>query len=139
METKNVTIRIPQDVLDWLESGSKSKNEVIVENLKALRKVRRVSANELRNVFAPNEWKFLVDSLDGVVIPDVFRCSVSALVAHVEDAAALDNLGTKWGVDMSELVEKINLLHGANVDALYTRVEEFWASPGTDLDGWANY
>lgn len=139
METKNVTIRMPQDVLDWVESGSKSKNEVIVENLKALRKMRQVSAKELRNVFTSNEWKFIADSLNGVVIPDVFRCSVSALIAHVEDAAALDNLDAKWGVDMSELVEKINLLHGANVDALYTRVEEFWARPGTDLDEWAKY
>ena len=139
METKNVTIRIPQDVLDWLESGSKSKNEAIVENLKALRKMRQVSANELREVFTPNEWKFLADSLNGVVIPDVFRCSVSALIAHVEDAVALDNLGTKWGVEIGELVTKINLLHGANVDALYTRVEEFWAHTGTDLDEWVDY
>ena len=139
METKNVTIRIPQDVLDWVESGIKSKNAIIVENLKALRKMRQVSANELRNVFTPNEWKFFADSLNGVVIPDVFRCSVSALVAHVEDAASLDSLGTKWGVEIGELVTKINLLHGANVDALYTRVEEFWAHPGTDLDEWAKY
>lgn len=128
---------MPQDVLDWVEFGSKSKNEVIVESLKALRKMRQVSANELRGVFAPNEWKFLADSLNGVVIPDVFRCSVSALIAHAEDAAALDNLGTKWGVEIGELVGKISLLHGANVDALYTRVEEFWAHPGTDFDEWA--
>ena len=55
------------------------------------------------------------------------------------DAASLDNLDTKWGIEIGELVEKINLLHGANVDALYTRVEEFWARPGIDLDEWAKY
>lgn len=130
---------MPQDVLDWLESCNKSKNEVIVEGLKTLRKMRQVSENELRNVFAHNEWKFIADSLNGVVIPDVFRCSVSALIAHVEDAAALDNLDTKWGVEIGELVTKINLLHGANVDALYTRVEEFWAHTGNDLDEWAKF
>lgn len=137
--TKTVTIRMPEDVADWLDEDGKSRNESIVDALQALRKVRQVSMNELAGVFTPNEWKFLADGFNGVMMPDSFRCSVSGLIAHCEDSASLDGLDKKWDVDMEALKQKIRGLHGANVDALYSRIEAFWSNGEADLEEWAKF
>lgn len=94
---------------------------------------------EIKGVFTPNEWKFLADSLNGMVVDEVFRCNVGALVAHCEDADQYDFMGQKWNVDMEVLKQKIRKLAGANIDAIYARVEEFWAKPETDIDEWAKF
>lgn len=74
----------------------------------------------------------------GTVVNELFRCNVSALVAHCEDAERYDGAASKWGVDIVVLCEKIKSLKGANIDALYTRVESFWANPA-NIDKWAKF
>ncbi len=140
MAIKNATIRLPEELIEWLTSDGKSINQAVVECAQNLRRVRMVSAGELRGVFTPDEWKFLADSLNGISVSDSFRCNVSALVAHVEDAAQLELLDRKWHIDMETFKQKILKLHGANVEALYARVEDFWAnSETTDLNDWAAF
>lgn len=140
MAIKNATIRLPEELIEWLTSDGKSINQAVVECAQNLRRVRMISAGELRGVFTPDEWKFLADSLNGTSVSESFRCNVSGLVAHVEDAAQLELLDRKWHVDMETFKQKILKLHGANVEALYARVEEFWAnSETTDLNDWAAF
>lgn len=140
MSIKNATIRLPEELIEWLTSDGKSINQAVVECAQNLRRVRMVSAGELRGVFTPDEWKFLADSLNGTSVSESFRCNVSALVAHVDDAAQLELLNRKWHVDMEAFKQKILKLHGANVEALYARVEEFWAnSETTNLSDWATF
>lgn len=136
---KTITIRMPEDVAEWLANDSKSRNESIVDALQALRKIRQTSLNELKGAFTPNEWEFLADSLNGTWVPEAFRCSVSGLIAHCEDSALLDGLDKKWGVDMDALKQKTQNLHGANVDALYSRVEGFWSHSEQNLEEWAEF
>ena len=140
MAIKNATIRLPEELIEWLTSDGKSINQAVIECAQNLRRVRMVSAGELRGVFTPEEWKFLADSLNGTSVSESFRCNVSALVAHVEDAAQLEDLDRKWQVDVEAFTQKIKTLHGANVEALYSRVEEYWAnSDTTDLNDWATF
>lgn len=140
MAIKNATIRLPEELIEWLTSDGKSINQAVIECAQNLRRVRMVSAGELRGVFTPEEWKFLADSLNGTSVSESFRCNVSALVAHVEDAAQLEDLDRKWQVDVETFTQKIKTLHGANVEALYARVEEYWAnSDTTDLNDWATF
>lgn len=140
MAIKNATIRLPEELIEWLTSDGKSINQAVVECAQNLRRVRMVSAGELRGVFTPDEWKFLADSLNGPSVSESFRCNVSALVAHVEDAAQLEGLDHKWQVDVEAFTQKIKTLHGANVEALYARVEEYWANSNTtDLNDWATF
>lgn len=140
MAIKNATIRLPEELIEWLTSDGKSINQAVVECAQNLRRVRMVSAGELRGVFTPDEWKFLADSLNGTSVSESFRCNVSALVAHVEDAAQLEGLDHKWQVDVEAFTQNIKTLHGANVEALYARVEEYWAnSDTTDLNDWATF
>lgn len=137
-ETKTVTIRIPQEVADWLISDGKYINQAIVESVQTLKKIRIVSEAELRGVFTPDEWKFFTDSLNGTMVTDDFRCNKQILIAHCEDSANLEYLDKKWNVDIEVLKEKIQKLHGANIDAIYARVESFW-SGDNDLDEWAKF
>lgn len=140
MAIKNATIRLPEELIEWLTSDGKSINQAVVECAQNLRRVRMVSAGELRGMFTPDEWKFLADSLNGTSVSDSFRCNVSALVAHVEDAAQLELLNQKWRVDIGTFKQKISQLHGANIEALYARVEEYWANnENTDLNDWAAF
>ena len=140
MAIKNATIRLPEELTKWLTSEGKSINQAVIECAQNLRRVRLVSVGELRGIFKPDEWKFLADSLNGTSVSESFRCNVLALVAHVEDAAHLESLDRKWALDIEALTNKIKRLHGANVEALYTRIEEYWAnSDTTDLDDWAAF
>lgn len=138
-DIKNATIRLPEELINWLTRDGKSINQAVIECAEFLRRIRQVSMGEIKGVFTPNEWKFLADSLNGTVVDEVFRCNVGALVAHCEDADQYDFMGQKWNVDMEVLKQKIRKLAGANIDAIYARVEEFWAKPETDIDEWAKY
>ena len=140
MAIKNATIRLPEELIEWLTSSGKSVNQAVIECAQNLRRVRMVSAVELRGLFTPNEWKFLADSFGGASVADSFRCNVPALAAHVENVAQLDLLDKKWNVDVEAFKQKILKLHGANVEALYARVEEFWANRDTtDPNEWAAF
>lgn len=137
-ETKNVTIRLPQEVADWLISDGKYINQAITESVQTLKKIRTVSEAELRGVFTPEEWKFFADSLNGTVVAEDFRCNKQILIAHCEDSVNLEYLDKKWNVDIEVLKDKILNLHGANIDAIYARVERFW-SGDDELEEWAKF
>jgi hypothetical protein len=140
METKNATIRLPLDLAEWMtEGGEKSINQAVIANAETLRKIRQVSMGELKEKFTKEEWKFLADSLNGTLITETFRCSQVALWAHCEDAERFDGTGSKWKVDMDGFKAKVLSLTGAQVDALYARVESFWEKPDRDLDEWAKW
>jgi len=139
IDKKNATIRLPENLIAWLTKGGKSINQAVIECTEYLRRIRQVSMGEIKGVFTPDEWKFLADSLNGTMIDDVFRCNVGALIAHCDDADQYDFLGKKWHVDLDVLKQKISNLSGANIDAIYTRVEEFWADGSADIEAWAKF
>lgn len=139
MTTKNATIRLPEDLADWMTSDGKSINQAVIDCALFLRRIRQVSMGEIKGVFTPAEWKLFADSLNGTAVDEMFRCNVGAFIAHCEDADQYDLLCKKWGVDMELLKQKIRKLSGANVDAIYTRVEQFWTGDKVDIDDWANF
>ena len=51
MTTKNATIRLPEDIADWLTENGKSINQAIIESCQTLRRIRTVSTGEIRGVF----------------------------------------------------------------------------------------
>ena len=137
METKNVTIRLPLDIAEWMtEGGTRSINHAVIANAETLRKIRQASTDELKGKLSEAEWKFLADSLNGTLITETFRCSQFALWAHCEDAERFHGTGSKWEVDMEGFKAKVLSLTGAQVDALYARVESFWDKPDRDLFEW---
>lgn len=140
METKTVTLRLPQDVAEYISSRSDYGMTDGVKNIvESLRLQERYADMEIQGKFTPEEWKFLADSLNGTMMVDDFRFVPSALVAHNQDAQLYDGTADKWHVNLDELNKKCATLSASQVEALYRRVEKFWAHPETDLEMWAQY
>lgn len=113
-ETKTVSIRLPQDAIDYLadkgESVTKQIMRVIIEH-KALMEhknmistdpapitfyditnfMNRVHASrqqafdELRGVFTPDEWQWIAASLNGILLTDEIRFNKDVFIWHCED------------------------------------------------------
>jgi hypothetical protein len=103
-------------------------------DIEILKYIRNYSRKELKGKFTKEEWYFFFDSLNGSIIDAIFRCNVGALAAHCEDAEAFEGAAKRYNVDITELIEKCKTLTGAQVDALYTFVEEFWNDENRDLE-----
>ncbi|MDI3504949.1 MAG: hypothetical protein PWQ81_171 [Bacteroidota bacterium] len=111
----------------------------ISESIAELQMIRRRSEAELKGVFTPAEWMLMADSLNGTIATSDFRCYPSALAANIEDSDKFDNIGEKWGVDVPRLIDKINRLTSAQVDAVFSRIEAFWNDENRDLDSWSKW
>lgn len=100
----------------------------------------KLSANELRGKFTESEWKFLAASLNGSINEEAFRYTADLLCFHNEDSERYDGTATQFGVNLEELNGKIRTLSASQLDALYSRVEEFWDNcEKIDLDAWARF
>ncbi len=138
------TIRIPEEHEAFLLATAKNftqgviycvERQMKVDN--AFRVLRRASREELRGKFAREEWLFLFDSLNGVRIEGEPRVKAINLAYHCQDTDRDDGLADKWKVDIDMLVSKIEVLTSAQVDAIYTFVEEFWNSDERDMETYA--
>lgn len=110
--------------------------EVIVSQLQTLHRLRLHSIRELKGKFTPPEWRFMVNSINGTLVPADIRPNVSIFVARCEDSAALDYMDTKYGVEMTVFVQKLKTLTSAQVDTIYYTIGKFWEHPEGDLDEW---
>lgn len=126
METKQVNLRIPQELLDYVKSQYDSLNSDIVSAIQRLRSIRQVALGEIRGIFTKEEWMFFIDSMNGVMVDEIFCCNVGGLIAHCEDSERFEGTATKYGVDLESLSTKIKTLRGANIEAIYYRVSQFW-------------
>lgn len=111
----------------------------VSELLQNLEQIRLYSTRELKGKFTQDEWCYLADCLNGTMITPQFRANVGGLIASVEDSNDFDGLGAKWKVNVSDFVAKIKTLTGAQVDAVFTRIEQFWSNNnGKELKEWAS-
>lgn len=126
MDTKQVNLRIPQELLDYVKSQYDSLNSDIVSAIQRLKSIRQVSLGEIKGLFTKDEWCFFIDSMNGVMVDEIFCCNVGGLIAHCEDSERFEGTATKYGVDLDSLTQKIKPLKGANIEAIYYRVFQFW-------------
>lgn len=138
-ELKTVTIRISNEDADYLnELGEGFINRGINALLAKMRVLTTQADNEIKGMFTEAEWKFLADSMNGIMIDETLRYSAQNLAYHNEDAQTYDKTADKWDVDLQVLNKKILALSSAQVDAVYRRVERFWEQ-SPDIDAWARY
>lgn len=126
------------DIVETAVKHTGVKPEDIPTQLQEFASIRRNSLREIAGKFTPEEWKYLADSLNVTMITPEFRTLTAGLVASVEDSNHFDKLAEKWQVDTDTLIAKINKFTGAQVDAVYNRIQQFWNDPA-DLDSWAKY
>lgn len=138
-ETRSVTIRVSLEDAEMLtELGNGSINRGVSLMTSRIRVLTKMAESEIKGIFTEQEWKFMADSLNGVIIDDAIRYSTENLAYHNEDAKIYDRMDEKWGVDVAELNKKVMQLTSAQVDAVYRRIERFW-SENAELDEWAKY
>jgi len=65
METKQVNLRIPQELLDYVKSQYDSLNSDIVSAIQRLKTIRLVAMGEIKGLFTKEEWMFFIDSMNG--------------------------------------------------------------------------
>ena len=155
---KNINTKVPTSTWEWMKSlgsaggtlkeilfeaerASKAGIQLqnISEDLLTLQMIRRKSLYEIRGIFSPDEWSLMADSLNGSIVTHEFRCLPSSLIASIEDSEFYDGLGEKWNVDTGNLCNKIKELTSAQVESIFTRVEEFWNDENRDWDKWSEW
>lgn len=52
--------------------------------------------------------------------------NVNIFIAGIEDAERYENKATMHKVDLKELIAKLKKLHGANINAIYERINDYW-------------
>ena len=139
METKTVTLRLPQEMADYLTQNGDSITDGVKNVINLLQRHERCADIELRGRFTPDEWKFLADSFNGTMILDDFRFVSDALIAHNQDSQLYEGTADKWNINLEQLNQKCSDLAASQVEALYRRIERFWKHPETDLEQWAKY
>lgn len=138
-ETRTVTIRVSIEDADTLTKlGNGSINRGVSLMTSKIRVLTKIAEREIKGVFTEQEWKFLADSLNGVIIDDAIRYCPKNLAYHNEDTRTYEHMDEKWSVDVAELNKKVMQLTSAQVDAVYMRIERFW-SENVELDEWSKY
>ena len=138
METKTITIRIPEDVEKYLTRNGDKINPAVISAVRRLKRIREVAMAELKGVFTENEWSFIFDLTKGLIIDDNFSSSKGVLIAQIEDAEKYKGLATNHFADVNKMIEKIKSLHGSNIDAIYERAAAFW-SQHNDIKEWCKF
>lgn len=136
---KATTVYLPDEQAKYIQENYKNTSFGIITAIDALMTIRKYSLSEIKGLLTPGEWSFFADSLNGTITDGIFRCNKEALICHCIDAEQLDGTASKWDVDLAQLTAKIGKLTGAQVEALYFRVEQFWENENRDLEEFAKY
>lgn len=140
MATKNVTLRLPAEMVEYLTRNNDSINQAVISEINALKRIRTVAMGELKGLFNQNEWVFMTDAFNGTIIDDVFCANVGAFIAGCEDAERFEGTAQRHGVDLPAFIEKVESLHGANIEAIYSRIKDYWEHCNEiKLEDWAKY
>lgn len=140
MATKNVTLRLPEEMVEYLTRNNESVNQAVISEINTLKRIRTVAMGELKGLFTVQEWMFLADAFNGTMIDDVFCANVGAFIAGCEDAERYEGTAQRNGVDLTKFINKVNTLHGANIEAIYSRIKDYWEhSQEIKLEEWAKF
>lgn len=140
MATKNVTLRLPEEMVEYLTRNNESVNQAVISEINALKRIRTVAMGELKGLFTVQEWIFLADAFNGTIIDDLFCANVGAFIAGCEDAEQYEGTAQRNGVDLNTFINKVNTLHGANIEAIYNRIKDYWEHCNEiKIEEWAKY
>lgn len=116
-----------EDALGARTSGERDRSAVASRMMERYAEVCRRSLPELSEA----EWSLLRDSLNGWA-PEP-AASVGWLAMGVRDSIELDGLDTKWGVDSSALLERLENLDYAGCCAVLDAVERWRAKADAEM------
>lgn len=140
MATKTVTLRLPEEMIEYLTRNNDSINQAVISEFNNLKRIRLVSIGEIKNLFSPQEWIFFATAFNSTLVDDVFCANVGAFIAGCEDAERFENVASANGVNLSDLLKKVKTLKGANIEAIYSRIKDYWEHYSElDINEWAKF
>lgn len=145
MAKEQFSIRLEPEVMQKIRiSSDKSINAYINKALRQLMMIRNYSTEEMVHYFEPEEWKFLVEVLKDRKILNEDRCRSFALCTIIKEYMLYNNK-QDCDIDIIKLNEKIEPLTAAQIDAIYSRIEDYYnissdiRSENGFLDQWADF
>lgn len=122
--TKAISLRVPEELIANLKKGEYSS--YFVPALTIIKYIRSESLREIENVFSPNEWDFLASALCDKKIRGYLRCSKDTLVEACKVSEKFEGTATRYNINLPELIEKLNTLTCAQVEAIHSYAEEVY-------------
>jgi hypothetical protein len=140
MATKNVTLRLPEEMVEYLTRNNESINQAVISEINTLKRIRLVALGELKGLFTVDEWVFMINTFNSTLTDEMFCANKGAFIACCEDAEKYEGGATILNMDLSAFINKINSLKGANIEAIYSRIKDYWShSNEIDLNEWAKF
>lgn len=140
MATRTVNLRLPEEMVEYLTRNNDSINQAVISEINAIKRIRTVAMGELKGLFTSQEWLFMADAFNGTIIDDVFCANKGAFIAGCEDAERYEGTASKWSVDLPAFTAKVDKLHGANIEAIYSRIKDYWEHCSElDINNWSNF
>ena len=137
MATKNVTLRLPEEMVEYLTRNNDSINQAVIN---AIKRIRTVAMGELKGLFTVDEWVFIINTFNSTLTDEMFCANKGAFIACCEDAEKYEGGATILNIDLSAFINKINSLKGANIEAIYSRIKDYWShSNEIDLNQWVKF
>ena len=139
------SIRLTPAEIEFVEENNKNLTVGIKRYIKEaqlnsddkemLNAIRKSAFHEIKDVFNRNEWFFFSSVLNGMDVPNFLRLNPSVLAVSCEDAEKYEYKARLQGVDLDSIVKKINRLTSAQVETIYTEIENFFSCEA-DADKW---
>lgn len=140
MATKNVTLRLPEEMVEYLTRNNESINQAVISEINTLKRIRLVALGELKGLFTVDEWVFMINTFNSTLTDEMFCTNKGAFIACCEDAEKYEGGATILNMDLSAFINKINSLKGANIEAIYSRIKDYWShSNEIDLNQWVKF
>lgn len=140
MATKNVTLRLPEEMVEYLTRNNDSINQAVINEINAIKRIRTVAMGELKGLFTVDEWVFIINTFNSTLTDEMFCANKGAFIACCEDAEKYEGGATILNMDLSAFINKINSLKGANIEAIYSRIKDYWShSNEIDLNQWVKF
>lgn len=127
-------------MVEYLTRNNESINQAVISEINTLKRIRLVALGELKGLFTVDEWVFMINTFNSTLTDEMFCANKGAFIACCEDAEKYEGGATILNMDLSAFINKINSLKGANIEAIYSRIKDYWShSNEIDLNQWVKF
>lgn len=137
--SKNITLRIPEEIYDRLSSNDQGINQTVLEIIEEHQQMLKYSEDELKGKFSPEEWTALIDLVNSRMLVPQYICVKSLMMATIEDGEKFEGTLTRHGADLDAMRKKVETLTAAQTAAMTKRAKRFWEKPGNNIEEWSNF
>jgi len=137
--SKNVTLRIQEEMYDRLSSNDQGINQTVLGIIEEHQQLLKYSEEELRGKFTPEEWTALIDLVNSQMLVPQYICVKNLMMATVEDGEKFEGTLTRHGADLGTMIKKMETLTAAQTAAMMKRAKRFWENPGNSIEEWSKF